>query len=96
VRDDKGSGWSSAREAGDGLIQPVKLSGFGAAMSKGLEPQLAAAGLTSGAAFAKAFAPVALAAALIGTGVAVTKMAADYQSATTLLVTGAGESEAAT
>ncbi|HEY5474661.1 MAG TPA: phage tail tape measure protein, partial [Candidatus Limnocylindrales bacterium] len=56
---------------------------------------LAAAGLAGGAAFAKAFAPVAIAAAVIGIGVATTKMAADYQSATTLLVTGAGESESA-
>src|SRR5664280_1412233 len=71
------------------------MAGFGAALSKGIEPQLAAAGLAGGASFAKAFAPVAIAAAVIGTGVAVTKMAADYQSATTLLVTGAGESEAA-
>ena len=71
------------------------MAGFGAALSKGVEPQLAAAGLAGGSAFAKAFAPVAIAAAVIGIGVATTKMAADYQSATTLLVTGAGESEAA-
>jgi len=71
------------------------MAGFGAALSKGVEPQLAAAGLAGGSAFAKAFAPVAIAAAVIGIGVATTKMAADYQAATTLLVTGAGESEAA-
>jgi TP901 family phage tail tape measure protein len=68
------------------------MTNFGAALSKGVEPQLAAAGLSGGSTFAKAFAPVAIAAAVVATGVAVTKMAADYQTATTLLVTGAGES----
>jgi TP901 family phage tail tape measure protein len=68
------------------------LAGFGAALSKGVEPQLAAAGLAGGSAFAKAFAPVALAGAVVAVGVATTKMAANFQEATTLLVTGAGES----
>lgn len=70
------------------------MTGFGAALSKGVEPQLAAAGAAGGSAFAKAFAPVAIVAAVAAVGVATTKMAADYQAATTLLVTGAGESVA--
>jgi TP901 family phage tail tape measure protein len=73
------------------------MAGFGTALSAGVEPELAAAGLAGGSVFGKSFA-LGAAAAVAGValiGVAATKMAADYQTATTLLVTGAGESEAA-
>jgi len=56
---------------------------------------MAAAGKTSGEAFSKGLilGTVAVAAGVLAVGVASVKMAADFQSATTLLTTGAGESE---
>jgi len=71
------------------------MTGFGAALSKGLAPQMAAAGASAGSGLAKGMLVGigAATAAVVAIGVASTKMAGDYQQATTLLVTGAGESE---
>jgi len=68
--------------------------GFGAALTKGIAPEMAAAGKASGGAFAKGMkASAATAAIFVGIGIASLKMGADFQLATTQLVTGAGESE---
>ena len=81
-------GWSTLS-----VIPSAK--GFGASLTKSIAPEMALAGKTSGEGFAKGMAAgvVAIAAVAVGVAVIATKMGAAFQSATTLLVTGAGESE---
>src|SRR5674476_496686 len=69
--------------------------GFGAALTKGIAPEMAAAGKASGDSFSKGMlkASAGLAAIGVGVGIVAVKMGADFQEATTQLVTGAGESE---
>jgi TP901 family phage tail tape measure protein len=68
---------------------------FGPALTKGIAPEMAAAGKTSGETFAKGLKVGALAVAVlaVSVGVMAAKMASSFQASTTQIVTGAGESE---
>jgi len=68
---------------------------FGATLTKGIAPEMALAGKVSGDSFSKGMlkASAGLAAIGLGVGIVAVKMAANFQEATTQLVTGAGESE---
>jgi TP901 family phage tail tape measure protein len=69
--------------------------GGAALLAKQVVPEMALAGKAGGAAFSKAavLGVGGVAALAVGVGIAATKMGAAFQTATTLLVTGAGESE---
>jgi TP901 family phage tail tape measure protein len=73
------------------------MAGFGAKLTAGVVPEMAVAGKASGAAFSKGMIAglVAIPAALAAVALGSLKMASDFQASTTLLVTGAGESEKA-